>query len=74
MVKKCTIMELVLRLLNRSVDSLVERNENDFNLIVQDYEKLTHEPLQNLFSSFTTTENQDILGNEETSFENEDVD
>ena len=46
LVKKFAIMGVDLRLKKRHVDTLVDRVENDFNLIVQDYEKLTHQPLQ----------------------------
>ena len=69
MVKKFAILGVDLRLLKRSVDSLVELNENDYNLIVQEYEKQTQQPLHNLFNT-----PEDILGNEETSNENDNVD
>ena len=67
LIRKFAISGVDLRLLKRSVDSLVELNENDYNLIVQEYEKLTQQPLHNLFNT-----PEDILGNQETSIENED--
>ena len=69
MIKKFAISGVDLRLLKRSVDRLVEINENDYNFTVQEYENLTHQSLHNLFNT-----GEDILGNEETSNENENVD
>ena len=69
LIKKFAILGVDLRLLKRSVDRLVEINENDYNFIVQEYENLTHQSLHNLFNT-----GEDILGNEETSNENDNVD
>ena len=69
LIKKFAILGVDLRLLKRSVDRLVEINENDYNFTVQEYENLTHQSLHNLFNTA-----EDILGNEETSNENDNVD
>ena len=69
LIKKFAILGVDLRLLKRSVDRLVEINENDYNFTVQEYENLTHQSLHNLFNT-----GEDILGNEETSNENDNVD
>ena len=69
LIRKFAISGVDLRLLKRSVDRLVENNENNYNFIVQEYENLTQQSLHNLFNT-----GEDILGNEETSNENDNVD
>ena len=57
--------------MKRNVNSLADRNAIKFNLLAQDYTKLSQEPVpEDLFSTFTAEE---FYGNEETSIENKDV-
>ena len=72
MLKKTVAAGVDIDVMKRNVNLLVDRNANMFNLLAEDYTKLSRGPLpEDLFSTFTAEE---FFGNEETSIENKDVD
>ena len=72
MLKKTVAAGVDIDAMKRNVNSLEDRNANIFNLLAEDYKKLSRGPVpEDLFSTFTAEE---FFGNEETSIENENVD
>ena len=72
MLKKTVAAGVDIDAMKRNVNSLVDCNANIFNLLAEDYTKLSRGPVpEDLFSTFTVEE---FFGNEEIFIKNKDVD